>query len=195
VEESRPTAISRSDVREILDRIVARGSKVAANRVRALISKIYSFGLQRELVDHNPVVGVAKPTGEESRERVLTDDEIRRVWAACETQNDWVAAWFRLRLVTAQRGGELLQMRWQDIDASGAWWTIPASSSRAAEYIVCSSTSARSRSSAPFRATKARCGYSHGQRWVIISASDDGSRRLRAPTSSRVPRPLPGRAP
>jgi integrase len=36
-----------------------------------------------------------------------------------------VAAWFRLRLVTGQRGGELMKLRWQDIDESGEWWTIP----------------------------------------------------------------------
>jgi integrase len=37
-----------------------------------------------------------------------------------------VCAWFRLRLVTAQRGGELLQMRWQDIDPKSHFWTIPS---------------------------------------------------------------------
>ena len=73
----------------------------------------------------NPVIGVKKPTKETTRDRVLTDDEIRRLWDACETQNPYVCAWFRLRLVTAQRGGELLQMRWQDIDPKSHFWTIP----------------------------------------------------------------------
>jgi integrase len=57
---------------------------------------------------------------------VLTDDDIRRLWKACATQNAYVCAWFRLRLVTAQRGGELLQMRWQDIDSKSHFWAIPA---------------------------------------------------------------------
>ena len=35
-----------------------------------------------------------------------------------------MAATFRLRLLTAQRGAEVHAMRWKDID--GAWWTIPA---------------------------------------------------------------------
>ena len=30
-----------------------------------------------------------------------------------------------MRLVTAQRGGELLQMRWSDIDPKSHFWTIP----------------------------------------------------------------------
>jgi len=53
------------------------------------------------------------------------DSEIRRLWNVCATQNAYVCAWFRLRLVTAQRGGELLQMRWQDIDPKSHFWTIP----------------------------------------------------------------------
>ena len=58
--------------------------------------------------------------------KVLTHEEIRRIWDACDTQNSSVSAWFRLRLVTAQRGGELLQMRWQDIDGKSNVWSIPA---------------------------------------------------------------------
>jgi integrase len=71
------------------------------------------------------VIGVKKPTKETTRDRVLTDNEIRRLWDACATQNAYVCAWFRLRLVTAQRGGELLQMRWQDIDPKSHFWTVP----------------------------------------------------------------------
>ena len=119
------STVSRRDVRDLLDRMAARGAKIGANRTRALISKIYNFGLERELIDQNPVVGVAKVARERSRERVLTPDELRRVWNACDTQSLYVAAWFRLRLATAQRGGEILQMRWQDL--SGEWWNIPAS--------------------------------------------------------------------
>jgi integrase len=37
-----------------------------------------------------------------------------------------VAAFYKLRLLTAQRGGEVTSMRWQDLDLPNAWWTIPA---------------------------------------------------------------------
>jgi integrase len=122
----RPAAdITRRDVRELLDAIVGRGAVVAANRMRALLSRMFNFAVERELLDHSPVVGVTKPSTEQSRERVLSEDEIRRVWEACDTQNPRVAAWMKLRLVTAQRGGELLQMRWADLDARRTWWTIP----------------------------------------------------------------------
>ncbi len=117
--------IARRDVRDLLDRKVAQGSPIAANRIRALVSKMFNFAVEREYVEHNPVVGIRRPAKNKSRERVLTEDEIRRVWKACETQIPTICAWMRLRLATAQRGGELLQLRWKDIDEKSRFWTIP----------------------------------------------------------------------
>ena len=37
-----------------------------------------------------------------------------------------MAAFYKLRLLTAQRGGEVASMRWQDVDLEAGWWTIPA---------------------------------------------------------------------
>ena len=120
--------ITADDLLAVLNAKLRDGAPVAANRIRALVSRIYTFGAEQRLVPAtaNPVIGVKKPTRETTRGRVLTDDEIRRLWDACATQNAYVCTWFRLRLVTAQRGGELLQMRWQDIDPKSHFWTIPA---------------------------------------------------------------------
>lgn len=55
---------------------------------------------------------------------MLTEDEIRAVWAGCDAEPGIIADAFRLMLVTAQRRGEVLSMRWQDVD--GFWGRIPA---------------------------------------------------------------------
>jgi integrase len=126
---NRPAAdVTAEDLISVLNPRVKAGAPVAANRLRALVSRVYTFGAEQRLVPAtaNPVIGVKKPTKETTRDRVLTDDEIRRIWEAYGTQNAYVCAWFRRRLVTAQRGGELLQMRWQDIDSKSHFWTIPA---------------------------------------------------------------------
>jgi integrase len=126
--KTRPAGeISAEDLLAVLNAKVRDGAPVAANRLRALVSRIFTFAAGQRLVapTANPVIGVKKPTKETTRDRVLTDSEIRRLWDACATQNVYVCAWFRLRLVTAQRGGELLQMRWQDIDPKSHFWTIP----------------------------------------------------------------------
>jgi integrase len=41
-----------------------------------------------------------------------------------------MAAFYKLRLLTAQRGGEVASMRWQDVDLDASWWTIPSTSSK-----------------------------------------------------------------
>jgi integrase len=63
---------------------------------------------------------------ETSRDRVLTIDEMRRVWTAFESEDPLIRAVFQLRLMTAQRGGEVMQMKWEDIDLANGWWSIPA---------------------------------------------------------------------
>jgi integrase len=99
--KTRPAAeISADDLLAVLNAKVRAGAPVAANRLRALVSRIFTYRAEQRLVPpaSNPVIGVKKPTKEAARDRVLTDDEIRRVWGACVTQNAYVCAWFRLRL-------------------------------------------------------------------------------------------------
>ncbi|MEE8175560.1 MAG: integrase arm-type DNA-binding domain-containing protein, partial [Gemmatimonadota bacterium] len=120
----RPASgITRADVHELLDRIADR-APVLANRTRALLSKIFNFGIERDLVSANPVRGMSRPTKERPRRRVLTDEEIRTLWEALVDEPPLIAASFKLRLITAQRGGEVLSMRHEDIQ--GDEWLIPA---------------------------------------------------------------------
>ena len=119
--------IKRRDVIALLDRIVDRGSPISANRTLALIRKIYNFGIERDLVENNPCIGVKPPGREKQRDRVLTSDEIRKLWTAFdEVLTPAMANIQKLRLITAQRGIEVSSMRWQDIDLETGWWTIPA---------------------------------------------------------------------
>ena len=122
--------ITRRDVRELLDGIVARGAPISANRTRALLHKMFNVAIKLEVVVANPVTGTEKPGTEHQRDRVLTHDEIRTFWTACDAQPPEMGGAFKLRLVTAQRGGEVFGMRWRDVDLEGGWWTVPASGSK-----------------------------------------------------------------
>ena len=130
------TAIRRADVRNLLDEIAARGAKTEANRTLALIRKMLNFALDAEWVEANVAAKLARPGGKEvSRARVLTADEIKQTWDHLHTPPPdglpaldaahWrlTRAALALRLVTAQRGKEVLSLRPVDID--GAWWTVP----------------------------------------------------------------------
>ena len=80
--------ISRRDVIALLDHIVERGAPIQANRVLALIRKLYNWAISRDLIEHNPCIQVKPPGKEHQRDRVLTDDEIRLVWRTRTARSD-----------------------------------------------------------------------------------------------------------
>ncbi len=115
--------LKRAAIRDFLDKM-ARTRPVMANRCLAYVRKMYNWGLSKDLVEYNPCAGIPRPGKEQERDRVLSEDEIRAIWKSLDKEKLIMAATFRLRLLTAQRGAEIHSMRWQDID--GEWWTIPA---------------------------------------------------------------------
>lgn len=117
--------VSRRDVAEILEGVVARGSPVMANRLKTMISGVFEYAYDRELVDDNPARAVRPPASESGRERVLSPAEIRALWTALEAEDSTLsAAIVKMRLLTGQRGKEIRHMRHRDVH--GDTWTIPA---------------------------------------------------------------------
>jgi integrase len=119
--------LKRADVRSFLDEM-AKTKPVMANRCLAYVRKMYNWALSKDLVEYNPISAIPRPGAEQQRDRVLSEDEIRALWTALDSEKPIMAATFRLRLLTAQRGGEVHAMRWKDID--GEWWTIPSEFSK-----------------------------------------------------------------
>jgi integrase len=119
--------IRRAHVIALLDGIVGRGAPVMANRVKALVSKIFNFAIRRGIVEANPAHGIGSPGGaEQQRDRVLSEQEIREVWKALESESPKTRAIFRMALLTAQRRSEITGMEWAEFDLDAGWWTIPA---------------------------------------------------------------------
>lgn len=120
--------ITRDDVRSIVEPI-AEKRPVLANRVLALIGGIFAFAVSRDWRPDNPATGVERRS-ETPRRRVLTDDEIRSVWHALDQEDPFFQALFKLRFLTAARGGEVRTMRWSDVDMLSGLWTIPTERSK-----------------------------------------------------------------
>jgi integrase len=116
--------VSRRDVRELIAGIADRGSPVSANRCLGIVRKMLNWAVSEEWIDANPAALMPMPSAEQSRERVLNDDEIRLVWAASVSERPAMCALMRLRLLTAQRGKELAHIKWTDIE--GDWLTLPS---------------------------------------------------------------------
>jgi integrase len=120
----KATEIRRWDVIALLDDIHDRGAPIQANRTLSCIRKMYNFALQRDLIESNPCMLIKAPGKENRRDRILSPDEIYRFWTGLAHAPMWpgTAIALKLQLVTVQRKGEIISMRWEDI--SNTMWTI-----------------------------------------------------------------------
>jgi len=170
-------AIRRRDVIALLDGIVDRGSPIHANRVRALCSTIFNFAIGRDLIEYNPAHRVPRPAPEKSRERKLTDDEIRELWKALEPEPAKVRAVYILALLTAARKSELLNLAWSELDLDRSLWTLPATRSKTGqEHLIPLSPTAvtllrslpvDSRSEFVFTGGRIGRAVANPQKWIV----------------------------
>lgn len=119
------TPLSEIDRRRVvvyLDEVREASGPVAANRRHALLSKMWNFGLQRDLVSTNPVVGISK-NRETPKDRYLAEAELRKLLPALE--GDAAHRVARLILLTGMRPGEVIGMRWCDLEGED-WYNLPA---------------------------------------------------------------------
>ncbi len=118
--------VKRRDVIDLLDRI-AEKTPVRANRVLAVVRKLFNWAVERDVLEISPCVGVKPPASETSRERVLTDAELKLFWtnlAECGLDELDQSA-LKMQLLTAARIGEVVGASWGEIDFDKGEWLIP----------------------------------------------------------------------
>lgn len=118
--------ITKSDVHEILDRMVAKGKPSAANHALAAVRKLFAWAVDRDIIASNPCADIQRPAKVQARENVLDAQQVVRVVAAASAMPYPFGPLVRLLVLTAQRRNEVANMRWTHIDFKQATWTIPA---------------------------------------------------------------------
>lgn len=162
--------VERGEIRRLIEAIQRRPAPVQANRTLALLRKIYNFGIEKDLVSSNPCAGIVRPSKESERERVLTDEELRRFWTACKDLPPDLSDVFRLLLLSGQRHNEVLGMEWGDLDLEAKRWRLPGSRTKnGLPHSVPLSPLATS----ILREARLR---STDERWVFKSTRGDGPR-------------------
>ena len=116
--------ISKRDVIDLLDGIADTGRVVTANRVRAYLGKFLNWCAERDIIDQSPAMGVKPAAKEKSRDRVLSDDEIRWFWRACDDLGQPWGHLGKTLLLTGQRLGEVVGMT--DREVNGDTWHLEA---------------------------------------------------------------------
>ncbi|MCR9222816.1 MAG: tyrosine-type recombinase/integrase [Hyphomonas sp.] len=125
----RLKAIRRGALYQFLESLLTRtGGQGVARTCRSVLSVIFSWGEQRELVEYDPMRAVPHVAGTNVKTRVLSEKEIRALWYAIERgkfPSSDITALTRFILLTAQRSGETAEMKVKDIDFENRVWIIP----------------------------------------------------------------------
>ncbi len=117
-------AVGRRDIESL--HVVMKDHPYQANRVLALLSKMFSLAVQWEWRADNPAKGIER-YDEEKRERWLNDDElVRLLRVLAEHPNQRAANAVLLQLLTGARIGEALRVEWADIDFERGLWIKPS---------------------------------------------------------------------
>lgn len=97
----------------------------AANQALTLLRHIYNKAIQWGWDGRNPTAGIKK-FHTQARERFLSPEEMDRLFSALdEEENPVYKTFFYTLLYTGQRRGNVLAMRWEEIDFTTDIWFIP----------------------------------------------------------------------
>jgi integrase len=89
------------------------------------LRKFCRWAVSREIIEHSPCDGVMARSAETPRDRVLDERELRLVWKAADTLGWPFGPIVRLLILTGQRRGEVVGMRWEEIDLAKKLWSLP----------------------------------------------------------------------
>src|SRR3990167_8429323 len=116
--------VSRREIESLHLRL--KKTPYQANRVIALLSKMFSLAVSWEWRADNPIQGIEKYQ-EEKRDRWLNDEELQRVWGVLDKHSENLTAYvFKFLLLTGARKGEALQATWDQFDLEKGLWIKPA---------------------------------------------------------------------
>jgi integrase len=118
------SSLPQGEISTLHIRIGKEHGKYAANRVLALLSKLYSFAATLGFPGPNPARGIQR-FKERSRDRFLSGDELERFFKALGQETALFADFFAVLLLTGVRRGNVQAMRYEQLDLDGATWRIP----------------------------------------------------------------------
>ncbi len=122
--KKRLTTIDRPSIATIHSAITKEGYATTANRVKALISSIFGWGISAGLCEANPALGI-RQNREYSRDRFLQGDELPRFFQAlAEEENETIRDYITTSLLTGARRSNVQAMQWKDVNLKRGEWHI-----------------------------------------------------------------------
>lgn len=116
--------IERADIRAVLKPV--RKKVATARNLFAVLRRLFRWAVSEGDLAISPIAGMEPPPLPPKRDRVLSDLELRLVWAAMRKMDYPFGPLFRLLLITGQRLEEVSGLPWSELDRANAKWLIPA---------------------------------------------------------------------
>lgn len=120
--------ITRAEVHDLLDDVVTDKGEARARELRKHLTKMFNWAADRGHLVASPLAGMRRPElGYVARERVLSMDELRRVWDAAGALGYPFGSMYRLLILTGQRRSEIAELERAWVDEEQRVVEIPAS--------------------------------------------------------------------
>lgn len=120
--------ITRAEVHDLLDDIVSAKGEALARELRKHLTKMFNWAADRGHITASPLAGMRRPElGYVARERVLSMEELGRVWDAAGEAAYPFGDMVRLLILTGQRRSEIAELERGWIDDEHQAVEIPAS--------------------------------------------------------------------
>jgi integrase len=102
-------------------------SEARARKLHGALSVMFSWLQRHRRIELDPMASLHKPDPAAKRDRVLTDAEIRKFWAATDRVAAPFGAVLKLLLLTGARLNEIARLRWEEAGEGGTVLNIPGS--------------------------------------------------------------------
>jgi len=117
--------IKRSDIAALLDHIEDKHGAAVADGTLTVLRSVAGWHVKHGWADNsyiNPFREIARrvPEAKRKRDRMLDDDELRRVWHAAGDAGAY-GGFLKLLLISAQRFDKVAKIRWKDVSPDGVW--------------------------------------------------------------------------
>ena len=121
-EKTKLAAIRRADVQSYVTHRGGEVSPASITKELNVLKHLLSLAVEWELIPANPAHGVKSPKVAPGRVRYLQPGELRSVLKACP---EWLRPIAGLAVATGMRRGEILGLRWLDLDLNGGRILLP----------------------------------------------------------------------
>lgn len=120
--------ITRRNLELLYADLTKRGvGNATVRKLHNCLSGAYSAAVRWDLLTVNPCRGARAPQTRSAPETVPDVDTLRAVLEAAEADDEQTLVWLTLAIVTGARRGEVLALRWRDVDLKKRVVSINAS--------------------------------------------------------------------